>query len=275
VEGVPFDAIGLGVPALVAERLGTYVEAARLLGERTAEMHLCLASDRDNKDFAPEPFNPFYQRSLFQSMRNMAVQSLGLLRGKLKTVPDAVRADAEKVLALQPEILKRLRTVADQRLSGMRVRVHGDYHLGQVLHTGKDFLIIDFEGEPARSLSERRFKRTAITDVAGMIRSFDYAANAAMFDQLERGVITQESMTWIEPWARFWRHWTSSIFLQAYLDRARQGDFLPKTNEEFRILLEANLMNKALYELGYELNNRPAWLRIPLQGILRLVDATK
>ena len=153
--------------------------------------------------------------------------------------------------------------------------MHGDYHLGQVLHTGKDFLIIDFEGEPARSLSERRLKRTPLRDVAGMLRSFDYAAHAALFHQLERGAITAETMSRIEPWARFWTHWTSVIFLKAYLGGARQGEFLPKTSQEMKILLEANLMNKALYELGYELNNRPPWLRIPLQGILQLMEGPK
>ncbi len=275
IEGQPLDAIESELPVMVTERLGTYVESARLLGERTAAMHLCLASDKDDPDFAPEPFNPFYQRSLFQSMRNMAVESLGLLQSGLKTMSESLCADAEKVAAAQPEILKKLRTVADMRITGMRLRVHGDYHLGQVLHTGKDFLIIDFEGEPARSLSERRIKRTPIRDVAGMLRSFDYAAHAALFDQLERGVITAETLDRIEPWARFWTHWTSVIFLKAYLATAKSGDFLPKTNQELKTLLEANLMNKALYELSYELNNRPAWLRIPLQAILQLMGGQK
>ncbi len=275
IEGQPLDAVEAELPVMVTERLGTYVEAARLLGRRTAALHLCLASDKDDQNFLPEPFNPFYQRSLFQSMRNLAVESLGLLRRSLKTVPEPVRADAEKISALQPEILKRLRTVVDLRITGMRLRVHGDYHLGRVLHTGKDFLIIDFEGEPARSLSERRIKRTPLRDVAGMLRSFDYAAHAALFAQLEHGLITDEAMKRIEPWARFWTHWTSVAFLKAYLGDARQGDFLPKTNPELKILLEANLMNKALYGLGHELNNRPAWLRIPLQGILHLMEAQK
>jgi maltose alpha-D-glucosyltransferase/alpha-amylase len=275
IEGQPLDAVAAELPDMVAERLGTYVESARLLGERTAAMHLCLACDKDDKEFAPEPFNPFYQRSLFQSMRNLAVENLGLLKRGLKTVPESVRAEAEKVAALEPEILKRLRTVADMRITGMRLRVHGDYHLGQVLHTGKDFLIIDFEGEPARALSERRIKRTPLRDVAGMLRSFDYAAHAALFAQLERGVITQEALKWIEPWARYWTHWTSVVFLQAYLAGAESGGFLPKTTQELKTLLEANEINKALYELGYELNNRPAWLRIPLQGILQLMEGQK
>ncbi|HXI71177.1 MAG TPA: maltose alpha-D-glucosyltransferase [Verrucomicrobiae bacterium] len=272
IEGQPLNAVEAELPVMVAGRLGTYVEAARLLGERTAALHLCLASDKDDQDFAPEPFNPFYQRSLFQSMRNLAVESLGLLRRGLKTVPGEVRADAEKVAALQPEILKRLRTVTDIRITGMRLRIHGDYHLGQVLHTGKDFLIIDFEGEPLRSLSERRIKRTPISDVTGMLRSFDYAAHAALLAQLEHGLITAETMSRLEPWARFWTHWTSVVFLQAYLGRARQGEFLPKTNPELKILLDACLLNKALNELGYEVNNRPSWLRIPLHGILRLME---
>ncbi len=272
IEGSLLAALPQEIPVLVTERLGTYAEAARLLGERTAALHLCLASDRDSKDFAPEPFNPFYQRSLFQSMRNLAVQNLGLLRSKMKMVPEAARSDAEKVIALQPDIVKRLRAVADVRLTGMRTRIHGDYHLGQVLHTGKDFLIIDFEGEPARSLGERRFKRSPVTDVAGMLRSFDYVARIALTAQAERGIITPETMTWIEPWARFWTYWASLIFLKAYLESARTGDFLPKTNEELHVLLDATLMNKALYELGYELNNRPAWLSVPLQGILQLTS---
>jgi maltose alpha-D-glucosyltransferase/alpha-amylase len=219
----------------------------RLLGERTAALHRCLASDRDDIDFAPEPFNPFLLRSQFQSMRNLCVQSLGMLKLKVKSVPDNLRADVDKVVALQPAILDRLRRVMTLRAAGKRIRVHGDYHLGQVLHTGKDFLIIDFEGEPARSLGERRLKRTPLTDVAGMLRSFDYAAHAALFAQSERGLANAENLRWIAP-------------------------FLPTTSDAVTILLEANLINKALYEMRYELNNRPAWLPIPVRGLLHLLQ---
>ena len=270
VEALPLDEIDAEVPVLVAERLSTYVEAARLLGECTSALHLCLAEGEDEVNFAPEPFTTFYQRSLFQSMRNVATQSLGLLRARLKYVPEADRASAERVVALQPEILKRLRTVADVRISAMRLRIHGDYHLGQVLHTGKEFLIIDFEGEPARPLSERRFKRSPLIDVAGMLRSFDYAAHAALFTQMERGAITPENLVWVEGWRRYWTHWTSRIFLKAYLASASRGRFLPKTTAELRVLLVTSLINKALYELGYELNNRPDWVKIPVQGLLGL-----
>jgi maltose alpha-D-glucosyltransferase/alpha-amylase len=272
LEGHVLDYLDKEPPPLAHEILGTYQESTRLLGERTAQMHLCLASDKENKDFAPEPFNPFYQRSLFQSMRNQAIQNLGLLRQKLPALPETVRADAEKVLGLQDEIIKRLRAVADTKITGSRLRVHGDYHLGQVLYTGKDFLIIDFEGEPSRPLSERRMKRTPMRDVAGMLRSFHYAAYAALFAQLEHGLISPELSSQREAWARFWTHWIDVIFLKAFLARAREGGFLPASAGELRVLLDANLLNKAAYEVGYELNNRPSWVKIPLQGILKIMS---
>ena len=260
------------LPVMVTERLSTYVETARLLGQRSAALHRCLASDSDDPIFAPEPFNPFQLRSQFQSMRNLAMQSLGMLKLKLKLVPEQVRPDADKIIACQAEILERLYAVATLRSAGMRIRVHGDYHLGQVLHTGKDFLIIDFEGEPARSIGERRLKRTPLADVAGMLRSFDYAAHAALRTQHERGVVSDGSMSWVSPWADFWAHWASQVFLKAYYADARTGDMLPHSSKDLKTLLEANLLSKALYELKYELNNRPAWLPIPIQGILRLLE---
>jgi maltose alpha-D-glucosyltransferase/alpha-amylase len=271
----PLDDNEAILPILVEERLGSYVEAARLLGERTAALHTCLACDDTEKDFTPEAFNPFQLRSLFQSMRNMAVQSLSVLKTKLRALPEAVRPDAEMVIGSQPDIIRRLRSIADLRAGGMRIRVHGDYHLGQVLHTGKDFLIIDFEGEPARSINERRFKRTALADVAGMLRSFDYVAQTALARQIERGLITEETRKWIEPWSRFWSQWTSRIFLKAYFDHAQKAGFLPKTPAEIKTLLDASLLNKALYELHYELNNRLAWAWIPLRGIAELTKKTR
>ena len=272
VEHQLLDAVEKGLSPLAFERLGAFAESARLLGERTAQLHLVLGSDKDNPDFAPEPFSPFYQRALFQSMRNQAVQNLTLLRQRLASLPDEVRPDAEKVLALQDQILRCLRAVADTRITGSRLRVHGDFHLGQVLHTGKDFLIIDFEGEPSRPLSERRIKRTPIRDVAGMLRSFQYAAYAALFSQLEHGLIQLELAGQLDAWARFWSHSISVVYLKAYLEKAREGDFLPASTAELKTLLDANLLHKAAYEIGYELNSRPAWLKIPLQGVLNLIQ---
>src|SRR5438093_7598357 len=157
-----------------------------------------------------------------------------------------------------------------RKITAMRVRCHGDYHLGQLLYTGKDFFIIDFEGEPARPLSERRLKRTALKDVAGMLRSFHYAAYAALFDVQTKGTLSTDGGS-AEPWADFWYYWVSVVFLKAYVEAASRGGFLPAAREELQVLLDAFLLDKAVYELGYEINNRPTWVKIPLRGILSLV----
>ena len=260
------------VSPAVRELIGTYLESARLLGVRTAELHLTLASDLDDKAFCPEPFTPHYVRGLFQSMRNLVKQNLRLLRRQLKTLPAPVALLAERVLARETDIINRYRPLFERRIAAMRIRVHGDYHLGQVLWTGKDFAVIDFEGEPAVPLSERRIKRSPLRDVAGMIRSFDYAAFAGLTQHVERGSLPLENVAAFEPWARFWNQAVSASFLQAYRQAMGVSEVLPRTPEELQVLLQAYLLNKAIYELGYELNNRPRWLEIPLRGILQLVE---
>ena len=262
------------VSGVVAERLGTYVEAARLLGDRTAAIHLCLESDRENPSFAPEPFTPFYQRSLFQSMRNQAVQNLGALRRGLRSLSDPVRPLAERVLSLESNILARLKMVTNTPIKAMRLRIHGDYHLTQVLHTGKDVLAIDFEGETARSLSERRTKHTPLRDVAGMLRSFHYCAFSALRRQHEKGALSVESALRQEPWARYWSNWAAAIFLRAYFNRAKNGTFLPSDASELKLLLGVSLLHRALFEVGYELSYHPLRLTIPLDGILQIMELT-
>jgi maltose alpha-D-glucosyltransferase/alpha-amylase len=244
------------------ERIGTYVPTVQLLGERTAELHVALASGR-GKDFEPEPFSELYQRSLYDSMRTLAKKNLRLLRQRFKSLPEGVQAAAGRVLAAEDEIVERFRRLTSRKLTAERIRTHGDYHLGQVLYTGRDFVILDFEGEPSRSLSERRLKRSPFRDVAGMLRSFQYAAYVRLFEEAAEGVASPESLPALESWALYWERWVSAAFLQAYLRRARSASFLP----------DAYLLEKAVYELGYELNNRPDWVRIPLQGILQILAA--
>jgi maltose alpha-D-glucosyltransferase/alpha-amylase len=152
----------------------------------------------------------------------------------------------------------------------MRIRCHGDYHLGQVLHTGNDFVMTDFEGEPARSLSERRIKRCPLLDVAGMIRSFHYAAYNALFG--DASVVRRDDVAVLEPWAQFWYVWTSVAFLKGYLQRADKASFLPADKTQLHILLDAFMIDKAIYEIGYEIDNRPNWLMVPLRGILQLLQ---
>jgi len=274
--GIPeaplLDLVNTELPPIAAEMIGPYLESARLLGRRTAELHLLLASASSDPNFTPEPFSKLYQRSLYQSMRSLTGQVFGLLRQRLKVLPEAVQAGAQEILGYEDAILDMFRSLTEQKITAMRIRCHGDYHLGQVLCTGKDFVIIDFEGEPARPISERRIKRSALRDVAGMLRSFHYAANNALFTQVEKGLIRSKDRSYLECLARFWQLWVCVVFLTVYVDMARTGTFLPKTDRELQILLNGYLLEKAIYELGYELNNRPDWVRIPIQGIQELLQ---
>ncbi|MFW6123314.1 MAG: putative maltokinase, partial [Thermodesulfobacteriota bacterium] len=256
------------LPPLAEELIGTYLESARLLGERTAEMHLALASRSEDPNFAPEPFTGLYQRSIYQSMRNLTSRTFQLLHSRLKYLSTEVQKEAAALLDRQAEVFGLFHAVLERKISAMRIRVHGDFHLGQVLHTGKDFIIIDFEGEPARSLTERRLKRAALRDVAGMLRSFHYAANHPILTQATR----PEDLACLERWADFWQVWVSVTYLREYLDLSRQGTFLPSGQEDLEVLLDALILEKAVYELGYELNNRPDWVKLPLRGIHQLLE---
>jgi maltose alpha-D-glucosyltransferase/alpha-amylase len=248
-----------------------YLRSAELIGRRTAELHNALAAGTD-AGFAPEPFTPLYQRSVYQSLRNLTRNSLRVLRRSLPALAPREREQAERILAAEGALLERFRVPLDERWSGLRIRYHGDFHLGQVLHTGKDFVIIDFEGEPARSVGDRKIKRSPMRDVAGMLRSFEYAGYAGLFDQVERGAVDPGSDTFhvLERWGRRWASWAGASFLRSYLETA-DGAYVPKTREELAKAIDVFLLEKAVYELGYELNSRPDWVRIPLAGILRLL----
>jgi maltose alpha-D-glucosyltransferase/alpha-amylase len=259
-------------PALAQETIGPYLISAQLLGRRTAELHVALASASDDPDFAPEPFSLIYQNSLCHAMRSFATQTLQLLREQLKELPEELRENAQQVLDSEESIVERFQLLRNRKISAARIRCHGDYHLGQVLYTGKDFVIIDFEGEPARPLSERRIKRSPLRDVAGMIRSFHYAAYSALLHQSSLA-LKPEDLLALEHWAQFWYVWASSSFLTSYLNDVEQAQLLPDDPEQLRILLDAYLLEKAVYEIGYELNNRPHWLKVTLQGILQLLKA--
>ncbi len=254
------------------EVVGDFLNAAERLGQRTAELHLALASDHETPNFAPEPFTSQYQRSLYQSMRSLTVKNFALLKDHLDKLPQDVQQDAKKVLDLEPEVDRRFRRIAETQIRIMRIRCHGDYHLGQVLHTGNDFVMTDFEGEPARSLSERRIKRCPLLDVAGMIRSFHYAAYNALFG--EASVVRRDDVAVLEPWAQFWYVWTSVAFLKGYLQRADKASFLPADKAQVHLLLDAFMIDKAIYEIGYEIDNRPNWLIVPLRGIVQLLQDT-
>jgi maltose alpha-D-glucosyltransferase/alpha-amylase len=251
----------------ILELFGNYLESARVMGRRVAELHLALVSDPDNPDFAPEPYTTLYQRSTYQSMRNLLGNVMRQLEGRMSSLPEEVRRVAERMPGYQPRIAACFDTFLKRRVVAVRMRTHGDLHLGQFLNAGNDFIIIDFEGEPALSLPERRRKRSGLRDVAGMLRSFSYAAYAALTTQLAHGPLAALDAARIGAWSRLWQNWASWAFLKEYTLASGRAVFMPKDNEEFRVLLNAFQMEKAVYELGYELNNRPDWLHVPLNGI--------
>jgi maltose alpha-D-glucosyltransferase/alpha-amylase len=246
---------------------GRYLEAARLLGQRTAEMHLALASHPEDPAFCPEPFSLLYQRSLYQSMRSATRTAFQLLAKSLSRIPANQQALVEEVLKTEAALLTYYRQIFQSKLTGLRMRIHGDYHLGQVLYTGKDFYIIDFEGEPLQPLSRRRFKRSPLRDVAGMLRSFHYAVHKVL---LSNTVIRPEAISTLEPWANLWYQHISRLYLQAYMETIKKSPLPLVSNDpkENATVLEIYFLNKAVYELTYELHTRPEWVLIPCKGIL-------
>jgi maltose alpha-D-glucosyltransferase/alpha-amylase len=255
-------------PTEMATRvIGGYLDSARLLGRRTAELHAALSSDPLDPAFAPERISPADQRSVYQSISGLSIRAADLLRTQLNKLPAEAREEGRKVLDLEPRIASILKSFLTRRLNTTRIRVHGDYHLGQVLYTGHDFVIIDFEGEPTRTLYERRLKRLAMRDVAGMLRSFSYASQAALRSQQ----VPLERLPELQAWARFWVDSVSAVFLKSYLATAGNASWVPQTPDDLELQLTTMLLEKALYELRYEMNLRPDWVRIPLRGILDLV----
>ncbi len=211
-----------------------------------------------------------YQRSVYQSMRNLTGEVFRLLHKRIDALPKEVRAEAAAVLELKTKVLRLFESIHTTKISASRIRCHGDYHLGQVLYTGDDFVIIDFEGEPARSIGERRLKKSPLRDVAGMIRSFHYAVFSSRFSHGQQETVSPETLLQIDSVTQFWHKWVCAVFLKAYLEKAGSSSFIPPQKEQLRIMLEAFILEKAVYELGYELNNRPGWVKIPLQGIGQL-----
>ncbi len=247
--------------------------AAALLGQRTAELHLALATTTNNPAFAAEPFSPSDLASDADRIDAQIAHTLDALQHGAAQLTDSATIDsAHTILASRAGLLQRARllTTADPTQTGQRIRIHGDYHLGQVLRASGDYVILDFEGEPARPLAERRKKQSPLKDVAGMLRSFSYATYAGLNQFLQDQPMSSQKTANLETWARLWENAAASEFLRAYqLAIAANPQLIPQPRQA-QVLLNAYLLEKALYELLYELNNRPTWVRIPIAGILSL-----
>ena len=260
------------------EHAGPSLAAAALLGRRTAEMHLALATPTDDPAFAAEPLTPEDLSSDARRIDAQITSTLEALKTKLSTLKDLIADDAALLLSRRINLFARAHAITASMPEGQRIRIHGDYHLGQTLRTGGpsaeegDFVLLDFEGEPARPLAERRQKQSPLKDVAGMIRSFSYAAYSALEQAkaAHRDAAKPADSMNITAWAILWQNTVSAEFLRAYRETIRANPTLLPSPQQSQALLAAYLLEKALYELLYELNNRPAWLHIPLAGILTL-----
>ncbi len=264
------------------EHAGLYLEGAALLGRRSAEMHLALATPTDNKDFQAEAFSADDLAADASRIEAQIGRSLEALRRGMTTLPAGVSETSDSdstpdlaamILSQRRELLARARLLAaaDPSAAGKRIRIHGDYHLGQTLRAKADFVILDFEGEPARTLAERRAKQSPLKDVAGMLRSFSYAAYAGLNAFTQRRPLHGASdAKALDAWTQLWLNAVSAEYLRAYRAAVAEVPRLVPEPEQAQLLLNAYLLEKALYELLYEMNNRPAWVRIPLAGILAL-----
>jgi trehalose synthase-fused probable maltokinase len=258
------------------ELIAPFLESVGLLARRTAELHLALVSPAaaTEPDFAPEPFDDKFQRSFEDALLELRNRIFGQLRHAQDRLPENAKAKVEKVLASEPQIIERFHAALSIPIRAVRTRIHGDYHLGQVLYTGADFVIIDFEGEPARPLSQRRLKRSPLQDVAGMLRSFHYAAHAPLLASTGSVNVDERNREKLNGWAEVWSKWVSDRYLEEYLRTSRGAEYLPPSREEIMALLQLHVLEKAVYELGYELNNRPGWVAIPLEGICKTLESS-
>jgi maltose alpha-D-glucosyltransferase/alpha-amylase len=249
-------------PELIQEFIGRgFYERVVRLGQRTAEMHLALASDKSTPPFSPEYFTANYQRSLYSTLRKLLRDRFKLLEQTMPKLDPETQKLGKEVLEMEDTILECFSLIYQTRINAIKTRIHGDYHLGQVLFTGKDFIIIDFEGEPGFSFSERRLKKSPLKDVAGMMRSFHYAAFGKI---LLNENYREKDIEFLEQWAEQWQHYVSRFYLGAYLEKMGMEKSLSPEGE---VLIRTYLLEKAVYELGYELNGRPDWVNIPLRGI--------
>jgi maltose alpha-D-glucosyltransferase / alpha-amylase len=243
---------------------GGYTALARTLGVRTAELHAAFARSTGDPAFDPVPLAPADVAAWIERVRKEATEALDRLGRRRDALPEAVRAGADRLLAQRDRLLARIAAHANDRSEGAKTRLHGDYHLGQVLLVQNDFVITDFEGEPSRTMAERAQKHSPLKDVAGMLRSFDYAMHAALLSFVAE---RPDARGAVEPAGRQWQAQAVGAFLDGYEEVARASG-LARPRAEMTGLLELFVLEKAVYELRYEVDNRPDWVRIPLAGLL-------
>ena len=250
---------------------GGYTALARTLGMRTAELHAAFAQSTGDPAFDPVPLAAPEVAAWTERVRDEATRVLDRLERRRDALPESVRPDADRLLAQRDRLLARIAAHANDDGKGIKTRLHGDYHLGQVLLVQNDFVIIDFEGEPSRTMEERAQKHSPLKDVAGMLRSFDYAMHAALFKFVSERPDAREA---VEPAGRQWQAQAAGAFLEGY-DEVARASGVTSARAEMKGLLELFVLEKAVYELKYEIDNRPDWVRIPLIGLLDTLQRSR
>jgi len=263
----PLDLALEETPESIRSVIGDYVGRMRTLGLRTAELHNAFAAETLNSAYEPEPFSDHYRRALYHGLLSLTDRCFDALKLRLSEVPADMRADAELALAKHEDVRSFFARIDERRVEAYRTRVHGDLHLAKVLDTGRDFTFIDFEGDAAQHLSERRIKRSPLRDVAQMLNSFRYVSYAALYGEVA-GVAGEEGL---ERWAGVWYQWVSAAYLRGYLEGAAGSIYLPIAMEDTRVLLDTFTMQQALIELRTELGARPSRLHIPVREILSIL----
>lgn len=247
-----------------------FTDMVALLGKRTAELHLALSSVKNKKEFAQEPFSLLYQKSLYQSFRTLIKRTFNQMKSAKKNLTDEQVVLIDEIISNENILLSTIkRTLEKKKIHTTKIRVHGDYHLGQVLFTGKDFVIIDFEGEPTRSMTARKLKHCPFKDVAGMLRSFHYSIYMGRVANESK---MPESTDFLKPLLEAWYKSVQDIFLNSYLETAGNASFIPEETDQLHDLMAVYTIEKAIYELDYEINNRPDWVHIPLTGLKMIMD---
>jgi len=260
----PLRLAGQTPPQAVGEMMGNYRDTAAQLGVRVAELHLALAEGQSDPAFAPEPYSALDRRSKYQSLRNLSGRVLRTLRDRLTSLSPLARKEAETILAREADVIGSFEPLLHIKMSGVRIRTHGDLHLGHVLYTGKSFVVTDFDGLEVLTLAERRRKRSPLRDLAWMARSFEMAAFRRLLDAT---TVRESDIDAARPWALHWSSWASASFLQAYLERAQGAPFLPADRDEGAVLFDAFVLERALYQLRADLDEQSPAITVSLLGI--------
>jgi maltose alpha-D-glucosyltransferase/alpha-amylase len=268
----PLNLRNIEVPAHAHEAIGSYLDSARLLGKRTADLHLALSSDPSDPQFAPEPFSDHYRHAMYHALMSETTEAFQLLRQQLGSLSPEAQTDARRLLERRDEIRTRSRVISDRRIAAMRIRIHDDLRLNRVLRTGKDFVFIGFDGRSDRTLGERRIKHSPLRDVASMLLSFQHAAGAVFINQLPGVTRRPETNAALEFWSQYWSDWVSGVFLNGYLDELGASSLIPANESDLRMLLDYCLIECTLEEISWELRNRPEWAQVPVSFLHRILE---